>query len=291
MESVRWDEIGSGTAGKECGMQNIYPLFKSNSILRKEHLWSLRDYSFNHLRLEYRSHGDGILAGCEPSVRGEEIVIGEGLIKHGGFIRLVAEEMTVPYTPTGELAVLKLRMSEDRQSGDSVRYRVEPFLDGDTEKKGNELEVCRFKLRHGSRLRDRYQDFGDMVTEYDTVDVTEADWGAPGGRTLPPAVTGYFAQLVLEEDGSMPEDISFAYLCLCLPGAVPERVLEHYIRGRLSGMGVAWGGAGTAAEGGGETRPGNRRLFDGLARILEGIRGNRVRGQERKGDRHRIWLD
>ena len=270
-------------------MQNIYPLFERNRILKKEHLWSLRDYSFAHVQMEYRSFGDGILDGCEPMVRGEELVIGEGMVKHGGFIYLVTEELTVPYEPTGELAVLKLRMGEDRQPGDFIRYHLEPFLDGDTEKKEDELEICRFKLRHGSRLRDRYKDFDDMVTEYDTVDVTEADWGGPGGRTLPPAVTGYFARLVLEEDGSSPEDISFAYLCLGLQRAVPERVLEHYIRNRLAVMGAVW--SCTEPEDGGADPRRNRRLFDGLARILDGIRGHRIRGQERKGDRHRIWID
>lgn len=270
-------------------MQNIYPLFERNRILKKEHLWSLRDYSFAHVQMEYRSFEDGILDGCEPAVRGEELVIGEGMVKHGGFIYLVTEEMTVPYEPTGELTVLKLRMGEDRQPGDFIRYRLEPFLDGNAEKKEDELELCRFKLRHGSRLRDCYKDFDDMVTEYDTVDVTEAEWGGPGGRTLPPAVTGYFARLVLEENGSSPEDISFAYLCLSLQRAVPKRVLEHYIRNRLAGMGVVW--SGTETEGGAADARRNRRLFDGLARILDGIRGNRVRGQERKGDRHRIWID
>ncbi len=273
-------------------MQNIYPLFERNRILKKEHLWSLRDYSFSHMRLEYRSFGDGILDGCEPAVRGEELVVGEGIVKHGDFIYLVTGELAVPYEPTGELTVLKLRVGEDRQQEDFIRYHVEAFLDGDTEKKEDELELCRFKLRHGSRLRDRYKDFDDMVTEYDTVDVTEADWGGLGGKTLSPAVTGYFARLVLGESGSRPEDISFAYLCLSQQRAVPARVLEHYIQNRLAGMGIAWNGTGRMPENGAAEVCGEgRRMFDGLVRILDGIRGNRVRGQERKGDRHRIWID
>lgn len=34
-------------------MQNLYPLFERNRILKKELLWSLRDYAFGQLRLEY----------------------------------------------------------------------------------------------------------------------------------------------------------------------------------------------------------------------------------------------
>ncbi len=45
-------------------MQNLYPLFEQNRILKKELLWSLRDYSFSHIQLEYQEYGQGIIQGC-----------------------------------------------------------------------------------------------------------------------------------------------------------------------------------------------------------------------------------
>ncbi len=274
-------------------MQNLYPLFERNRILKKELLWSLRDYSFAHMQLEYQSYGDGILDGCMPMVRGQELVMGKGFLKHGGFIYLVTEEMAVPYEPSGQLEILKLKAEEDRRSEDFISYRLSLFLDRNVEKGEDELEICRFKLRPGSQLRDRYKDFDDMATEFDTVDVTRADWGGPGGKTLPAAVTDYFARSVLEESGSRPEDISFAYLCLNQTGAVAVRVLEHYVGSRLAGMGAPRGqwdmGAG---DGGRAEREGrNRRLFDGLVRILDEIRGNRRRGKDRIGDRRKILVE
>ena len=45
-------------------MQNLYPLFERNRILKKELLWSLRDYSFSQIQLEYQEYGQGIIQGC-----------------------------------------------------------------------------------------------------------------------------------------------------------------------------------------------------------------------------------
>ena len=45
-------------------MQNLYPLFGQNRILKKELLWSLRDCSFAQLQLRYQDYGQGFLQGC-----------------------------------------------------------------------------------------------------------------------------------------------------------------------------------------------------------------------------------
>lgn len=73
-------------------MQNLYPLFERKRILKKELLWSLRDYSFAHFRLEYQEYGQGLLQGCGVAVQGGELVVGPGMIKYGDFICLVTEE-------------------------------------------------------------------------------------------------------------------------------------------------------------------------------------------------------
>ena len=50
-------------------MEYIYPLFERNRILKKEHLWSLRDYPLAHMEMAYASYGDGLIQGCEVTVR------------------------------------------------------------------------------------------------------------------------------------------------------------------------------------------------------------------------------
>ena len=74
-------------------MQNLYPLFVGDRILKKEMLWAVRDRSFMHLDLEYREYGDGILKGCGVRVENGRIIVEPGMIKYGGFIYLMPEHM------------------------------------------------------------------------------------------------------------------------------------------------------------------------------------------------------
>ncbi len=215
-------------------MQNLYPLFGQNRILKKELLWSLRDISFAQLQLRYQDYGQGLLQGCDIRVCGDELAVRPGLIKYGSFIFLLEEEERVPYGPKGEVQYLRLRIWEDRSSPDYVAYRAGIALEtGEADVgKGTAFELCRFFLREGAQLRDRYTGFADMETAYDTVDLTHADWGGLGGRSVAPAVTRYLAELILESGDSRSEDCAFAYLCLSCPGAVPVAALQAYIRRR-----------------------------------------------------------
>ncbi|HBA69471.1 MAG TPA: DNA and RNA helicase [Lachnospiraceae bacterium] len=268
-------------------MQNIYPLFGQNRILKKEFLWSLRDYAFLHTQLEYQSYGDGILEGCRVEVREKELAVGKGMVKYNGFIYLLTEELTVPYEAAEKTEILKMQLSADKRSEDYISYGISLILTQNTARKENEIEVCRYKLRHGSKLRSQYKGFEDMATEFDTVNVIEADWGAIGGKTISPEVTRYYAGLVLEEGGAHPEDINFAYLCLSQTGAMPVKVVEHYIKNRLEKTGHPWNPSGA----GNRKACDNKELFHGLNQILDFLQKNRRGVQQNKGIRNRIMLE
>ena len=62
-------------------------------------MWSLRDYSFSHVQLEYQEYSQGILQGCQIQVRGSELTVGPGMIKYGRFICLMMEEQRIEYEP------------------------------------------------------------------------------------------------------------------------------------------------------------------------------------------------
>lgn len=274
-------------------MQNLYPLFGQNRILKKELLWSLRDISFAQLQLRYQDYGQGLLQGCDIRVCGDELAVGPGLIKYGSFIFLLKEEERVPYGPKGEAQYLRLRIWEDRSSPDYVAYRAGLALEtgeaegtdegkGSDKGKGTAFELCRFFLREGARLRDRYTGFGDMETAYDTVDLTHADWGGLGGRSVAPAVTRYLAELILESGDSQPEDCAFAYLCLSCPGAVPVAALQAFIRRRTGG----W--AAIPAETQGEDVP---SCYQALRAIAERFSHNGREMGRGKREKRRIIID
>lgn len=253
-------------------MENKYPLFEQNRILKKELLWALRDYAFSHVALEYQEYADGIICGLSVSASEKDLVADPGIVKCGGFIYLISEKQRIPYQPADRIQILKLRMEVQNVSHDYISYRSELILNSDFEKKENEFELCRFHLREGARLRDSYTNFADMQTEYDTINLADSDFGGLRERTLSPAITGSFALSVTEAHGSTGEDLAFAWMCRNTPKTVAREVIVDYVKRR-----------------GGDLEneaPDNRRLFMALTEILNGIQGVE-RKEEGNKKRHR----
>ena len=258
-------------------MQNLYPLFERNRILKKELLWSLRDYSFAHIQLEYQEYDQGILRGYEIKVRENDLVIGPGIFKYGNFVCLQTEEERIPYSPKEQPQYLRMKVEVDRTSQDYIAYKMEYYVTTDEKKEENEFELCRFHLRSGARLRDQYRDFGDMETEFDTVSLIYSDWGGLGGKTLSPAIIKYFARIILESENSQLEDRSFAYLCLTQPGAVPVHVLASYISKR-NGIRL-------------EEVVNNQLIYQSMREIIKEIQKGNKEGAGSRRERHRIFVD
>ena len=240
-------------------------------------MWSLRDYSFSHIQMEYQEYGQGIIQGCQVQVQESELVVGSGMIKYGGFICLMMEQQRIEYGPEEQAQYLKLEIETDRRSSDYIVYQIQLFLDLKGKQKNNEFELCRFNLRKGAQLRDHYKDFFDMETEYDTINVLHADWGGLGGGSIAPAVTRYFAECVLENKNSLSDDRSFSYFSLSQTGAVPVKILTDYCSHR-TGM-----------------FPEDKRdavgIYRSLCVILDNIqKGKEARDRDKK-ERHRILVD
>lgn len=239
-------------------MQNLYPLFERNRILRKELLSALRDYSFAYAGLEYLEYGDGILRGCDIRIKEKKITVTPGIIKWGGQIFLMTQEECADYAPSDRTVTIKLRLQKER-TADFVSCRMELVSDYDalhsdhnalySEHDGGrqkhdmesavvmEFELCRYRLQEGARLRTDYKDFEDMGTQYDTVNHIHAAWGCLRGNSLSPAITRRFAQEILKAEKRDPEDTAFAYLCLSQPGALPREILIDYV-GQRNGCGL-----------------------------------------------------
>jgi hypothetical protein len=258
-------------------MQNLYPLFGRNRIVKTEHLQTLCDYSFARLEVEYQEYYDGIVCGCAVWADGKRLHIGPGMVKFEGFISLISKELLVEYTPTDEWCVLKMRMSLDEHPGDVQIHRLDPVLDDNIVCGRDELEVCRFKLRKGSQLRSDYQSFVDMVTEYDTINLLSATWGSLSGITLAPAVTNYFARLVLAEEGSSPADIGMAYHCLDRKEAVSQVILRDYVV-RRQGLRA-------------DKELDNRAIYEHMIDILAELERNRNKKSGPSGGRRPIVVE
>lgn len=214
-------------------MENRYPLFAARRILRKEHLWDIRDYSYMGWQLHYADYSDGLLNGCRIRAQEGKLIIEKGMIKFHGFIYLLQEEEYIPYEPENAWRVLKAEFMEDVSSLDYKAYRIRFFLDEKLTCEENQMEMCRFYLREGSLLRDSYKNFSDMSTEYDTINLIHADVAGVGEKTLHPAIMLQFAEELWEQNNKTPEDISFCLIILNIRGKVEHKTIRAYLEQKV----------------------------------------------------------
>lgn len=210
-------------------MEHIYPAFERGRIMKKELLLALRDYSYTALQLQYQSYVSGIISGCRIRTDDRYLYIAPGIIKCQDFVFLLTGEERMEYAPTEGYESLKFRVVQKEVLPDYVRYRTELVLDGNLERSGEEVELCRFQLKEGARLRSDYKDFYDIQTEYDTVNLADATWSAAGQNTLSREVTEYFAEKVLECGRAGEKDRQFAYLLLQGREGIRFEILADYI--------------------------------------------------------------
>lgn len=258
-------------------MENQYPLFERNQILKKESLKSLRDYSFFQMQLEYQQYSNGILEGCDVSVRGDMLVVGKGIVKYNDFLYLLAEEVEIPYAAADRCECLKIQLDPESSSYDYIQYGYSIVLDQNLECGNNELEVCRFHLRSGAGLRTDYTCFEDMRTEYDTVNLLHAAWSGINGPAVAPAITRRFAVSIMEYAEADSMDMMFTLLCLNTAKTVSRKAVECYISKRLK----------TGME-----NMDNETIFAGLLKILNMVeKGEHYEEVPKKSRRRMIIVD
>lgn len=210
------------------------PIFERGRVLKKESLESLRDYPIDALNIQYEGYTNGIIRGLKISVDSSKrlISIGKGLVKFNEKIYPINEIQKIGYDSSGVWEILKLKFADILLDRDFRGQLIEIVLD-DEECKDNEIEVCRFKLKKGFALRDTYKDFEDMKTEYDTINLINADWSGYERATFSNVILRAFAKeyLKIKEAGSI--DRTFCYMALNTKEALDIEIIEDYIGYKL----------------------------------------------------------
>lgn len=257
-------------------MQNIYPLFERNRVLKKELLWALRDYSFTHMQMEYEEYAEGMLSGFHTRVEDGRLIVGKGLVKYKDFIYLVTQEERVAYEVFEEPVSVKMKFYTKQETQDYIIYGMELAVDHDMELKDNEMEICRYRLQDGAELRDMHTCLEDMDTEYNTLNFLSATWGGMRERTMPPVVMRRFARELLGTGNIQSEDMCFAYLCLDQRGTVSMEIIRDYVmrKGKI-----------------GTKKADNKDIFRGLCDIVREAGGFRADKGRKKDGRRMILVD
>lgn len=212
---------------------NKYPVFSRGRILKLEMLDCIRDFPKDIVNVHINGYANGILTGCRLSVNDDYIIISPGIICFDQDIYILKENYKVPYTHTNETAVLKVKFTGENSNQDFVSYITEVFIDNDTNVHKDEIELCRFKLKEGAKLRNNYTDFEDMTTEYNTINIINSQFAAYENSTISPYVLKYFAKEAFKYKLSNPLDISFCMQCFQNEKAINKELIISYISSRL----------------------------------------------------------
>lgn len=208
------------------------PQLENGYILKRSMLMALADAAF--LTSEYlcKDYADGILAGCELTASEDTIVVKEGILFFDGQVFLMKEPLRIPYEPTNTTTVLKLSFSNETRDADCTYWEMDAVLTEQEKLQKGELELCRFKLQEGAKLRYQYQDFEDRNTEFDTLNTIYVPYAAKGQSTLCPEITKSFAREMLELENISDFDALFCLQILGQNRAITKEALKGYIQRR-----------------------------------------------------------
>lgn len=211
---------------------NQYPHFQKGRILKREMLENLRDYPRELLDIYFQDYSNGIIAGVNIHVADTTIILSKGIVKHHGRLYILPSSYELSYEATGKETILKIRFAEAENALDFTNFTAQIVLDDSLTLMQNELEVARFKLKLGAKLRTEHIDFFDFATEYNTINYLHCQYAGIKKSTYHPIVLQYFARELLKNRPLNPYDIAFALECLNQE-RVQREVIDFYICNRL----------------------------------------------------------
>lgn len=214
--------------------ENSYPLFNSGRLLKIDMLKELRDFPREFFNINFEKYSDGIIGGCGIDVTNNFIVVKKGIIKHDNILYLLKQDAAIAYENNNRLTVLKVKFLPKDKDSDFEKDSTEMYLDEDSNIKENEMEICRFQLRTGARLRINHVDFNDLATEYDTVNFIYALYAAIGESSLCPKILRRFGSELLKCRVEDPWDIAFGMNCVQTKEPMQKEIIIDYLVYKLN---------------------------------------------------------
>lgn len=213
--------------------RNTYPVFEAKRLLKKEMLDNLRDFPREWFDLQYRDYSDGILWGCDIQGTDTGFTILPGVLYYKKVPYFLDKPYAVACKAEGELVYVRVRFWDKAVGAGGEEFFSQVVVDGQEPDAGQELELARFKLQPGARLRWEYVDFYDFETEFDTVNRIDVPYAAPGHAGIWPRICKSFAAELLKSPGTNAWDIAFGLQCLELKEAMCYETVRAYLNARL----------------------------------------------------------
>ena len=212
------------------------PVFAAGRVLRKESMENIRDFPRDFLDAVYAGYSDGIITGFDITYDGDaredNLRVSGGVLKKNGGI-FVLKEMTSVFDAFDKNICLKLCFGDVSITEDFLKTGVEIKTDSVLETGENEIELARFRLAKGAKLRKKheYKGVDDFTTPDNTLNLVHVKYSGLDSPTFSPALLRIFArEIAVSRDIA---DVSFALLCLSGDTVHKDCILQ-YLGIRLS---------------------------------------------------------
>lgn len=210
-------------------IENKYPIFERGRILKIEMLEHLRDFPLDIFNIFLKDYSNGILKGFDIKIEDNNIILSSGIIVFDKKIYHSKQRVVIRYKDgednrnLDKLMILKIKFLEEKDSKDFKIKDTKIYIDQDVKTK-DEIEICRFKLKNEARLRMDHEDFEDLDTEYNTVNLINTTYSNMEQNTIHPYIIKFFHEEMLRYDIQNPLDLNF-----CLNASNNELLKRRYI--------------------------------------------------------------
>ncbi len=206
------------------------PLFSKGKILTGEMLQVMSDYAITAHESTYLGYSDGIIKGCNITVSDNILMVNPGMILYGGHLYLITKVIEIPYEPKNKWVALRIEFEEELVTNSFLVREINIKFSQELESDKHCIELCRFNLREGAKLRTKYQDFADRNTEYDTLNTIYATYSAWKRPTLDYDILYHFASEAVKISSISDKNIQFCQQIFAANGSsVNRNLIEMYI--------------------------------------------------------------
>lgn len=249
-------------------------VFRKHTILKADMLSYCCSIPVEMMELLYAEWSDGIVTGAKVQVNEGYLTVMPGLVRYGGTLYQMTKPEHIPYEANGKEMKLRIRFGERKETDTGICYESDLLLTEEEESRATDMELARFCLQSGAVLRNQYQNFADMGTRYNTLNLLHVPYSSYDTDTLSPVITMEYAKEAGKCAGA--DDIDFAFLMECLHSkAVNRSIILAYIEKKLEIEITSW--------------IDNLQIFEYLKKILEKIRTARRTKHSMSG--RRVLID
>ncbi len=204
------------------------PLFKPKRILKSEQLEQLVDQSFSLPNCLYYKFSNGIVSGFEITADKDNLIVSHGVFRYNNEMFVVDKQFLIPYGHDDKLMYLKLCFVGRKSTGEEDENEFYITLE-DVPPTKSDIELCRFRLQKDAKLRTIYDDFEDMNTEFDTINLIYSPFSCKEGPTINLLILKRFIRELKQAKTDNAIDTQFIIQVSCTSNLIEAEGILSYL--------------------------------------------------------------